>query len=343
MAKHNWVISLLVAVCLIGTGCTEQTAKEKEAKAAEVQQKSEKEKKLQEEKKLTEAKKREEERKREEARPVYVNIIDPNTKDKVKTFNTKDLGYITNPENYKVEIAKLTRELARGSESTPGYDKRMVLDKLDVNGQVIKGTPQTILDEEELAEKIMLASEKGGDVAIPLYINASGYKNEDAAHLDEVVIASYTTYFNSGVVGRTKNIELSAEAINNVILGTNDYFSFNTTVGPSDAEHGYQKAAEINYGKLVEGYGGGICQTSSTLYNAIDQLAVTYVEKHHHSLKVGYVPKGRDATVSYGGKDFRFQNTSGVPLILKAIVRNGSLTVEVRTSTAYQDQVKKGI
>ncbi|MBT2725491.1 VanW family protein [Bacillus sp. ISL-75] len=343
MAKHNWVISLLVAVCLIGTGCTEQTAKEKKAKAAEIQQKSEKEKKLQEEKKLAEAKKREEERKREEARPVYVNIIDPNSKDIVKTFNTKDLGYITNPENYKVEIAKLTRELARGSESTPGYDKRMVLDKLDGNGQVIKGTPQTILDEEELAEKIMLVSEKGGDVEIPLYINASGYENEDAAHLDEVVIASYTTYFNSGVVGRTKNIELSAEAINNVILGTNDYFSFNTTVGPSDAEHGYQKAPEINYGKLVEGYGGGICQTSSTLYNAIDQLAVTYVEKHHHSLKVGYVPKGRDATVSYGGKDFRFQNTSGVPLILKAIVRNGSLTVEVRTSKAHQDQVKKGI
>jgi vancomycin resistance protein YoaR len=343
MAKRNWVISLVVAICLIGTGCAEQTAKEKEAKAAEQQQKIEKDKKLQEEKKLAEAKKREEERKQEEARPVYVNIIDPNTKEKVKTFNTKDLGYITNPENYKVEIAKLTRELARGSQSTPGYDKRMVLDKLDGNGQVIKGTPQTILDEEELAEKIMLVSEKGGDVEIPLYINASGYKNEDAAHLDEVVIASYTTYFNSGVVGRTKNIELSAEAINNVILGTNDYFSFNTTVGPSDAEHGYQKAAEINYGKLVEGYGGGICQTSSTLYNAIDQLAVTYVEKHHHSLKVGYVPKGRDATVSYGGKDFRFQNTSGVPLILKAIVRNGSLTVEVRTSTAYQDQVKIGI
>ena len=343
MAKQNWVTSLLVAVCLIGTGCTEQTAKEKEAKAAEIQQKIVKEKKLQEEKKLAETKKREEERKLEEARPVFVNIIDPNTKDKVKTFNTKDLGYITNPENYKVEIAKLTRELARGTESRPGYDKRMVLDKLDGNGQVIKGIPQTILDEEELAEKIMLASEKGGDVEIPLYINASGYKNEDAAYLDEVVIASYTTYFNSGVVGRTKNIELSAEAINNVILGTNDYFSFNTTVGPSDAGHGYQKAAEINYGKLVEGYGGGICQTSSTLYNAIDQLAVTYVEKHHHSLKVGYVPKGRDATVSYGGKDFRFQNTSGVPLILKAIVRNGSLTVEVRTSTAYQDQVKKGI
>ncbi|MEH7073302.1 VanW family protein [Neobacillus drentensis] len=343
MAKHNWVISLLVAVCLIGTGCTEQSAKEKEAKAAEQQQRLEKEKKLQEEKKLAEAKKREEERKREEARPVYVNIIDPNTKETIKTFNTKDLGYITNPENYKVEIAKITRELARGTESAPGYDKRMIPDKLDDNGNVIKGTPQQILEEEELAEKIMLVSEKGGDVELPLYVNASGYQAEEVSQLDDVVVASYTTHFNSGAVGRTKNIELSAQAINNVILGTNDSFSFNTTVGPSDAAHGYQKAPEINYGKLVEGYGGGICQTSSTLYNAIDKLAVQYIEKNHHSLTVGYVPKGRDATVSYGGKDFRFKNTTGVPLLVKAIVNRGSLTVEVRTSKTYQSQLKKRI
>ena len=343
MAKHNWVVSLLVAVCLIGTGCSGQTAKEKEAMAAEKQQQVEKEKKLQEEKKLAEAKKREEERKREEARPVYINIVDPNTKEIVKTFNTKDLGYITNPDNYKVEISKLTRELARGTQSKPGYDKRMVLDKLDEEGNIIKGTPQQILDEEELAEKIMVVSEKGGNVELPLYVNASGYQAEEASQLDDVVVASYTTHFNSGTVGRTKNIELSAQAINNVILGTNDSFSYNTTVGPSDAEHGYQKAPEINYGKLVEGYGGGICQTSSTLYNAIDQLAVQYIEKHHHSLTVGYVPKGRDATVSYGGKDFRFKNTTGVPLILKAIVNRGSLTVEVRTSKTYQSQLKKRI
>ncbi|NHC39754.1 VanW family protein [Bacillus sp. MM2020_1] len=341
MAKQNWVISLLLAVCLIGTGCSEQTAKEKAAKAAEQQQKIEQAKKVQEEKKLEEAKKREEERKREEARPVYVNIIDPNSKDIVKTFNTKDLGYITDPGNYKTELSKLTRELARGTQSTPGFDKRMVLDRLDENGQVIKGTPQTILEEDELIEKILLVSEKGGNVELPLYVTASGYQEEDAAHLDEVVVASYTTHFNNGVAGRTENIKLSAQAINNVILGSKDSFSFNTTVGPSDAEHGYQKAPEINYGKLVEGYGGGICQTSSTLYNAIDQLAVQYIEKNHHSLKVGYVPLGRDATVSYGGKDFRFQNTAGVPLMLKAIVSNGSLTVEVRTSKAYQSQVKK--
>ncbi|MFJ7727594.1 VanW family protein [Neobacillus sp. NPDC097160] len=333
------LLTIILAGSLIGlSGCSEQTTKEIEvkAKASEQQQVIEKEKKEMEEKK-----KEEERRKAEEAKPVYVNIIDPNTKSIIKTFNTKDLGFGKDAERYKAEIAKLTRELARGTKETPGYDNRMILDRLDANGQVIQGTPQTILNETDLSEKIMQASAKGGDVEIPLYVTASGYKPEEAAQLGEALVASYTTYFSNGVAGRTKNITLSAEAINNVIVGVGDSFSFNTTVGPSDAEHGYQPAPELLDGKLVDGIGGGICQTSSTLYNAIDQVAVSYIEKNNHSAHVGYVPTGRDATVSYGGKDFRFKNTTGVPVLLKSIVKKGSLTVEVRTAKAYQSLIKK--
>ncbi|TWE08422.1 vancomycin resistance protein YoaR [Neobacillus bataviensis] len=329
MSRFTRIIAILLAGCLLGlAGCREQTTNEKEAIAAG-QPKNTSEKQIKAEKK------------KKVEKPVFVNLIDPNTKSVVKTFKPKDIGFGTDDEKYKAELALLTRELARGTKDTPGYDKRMILDKLDENGQVIKGTPQTILEEKELTEKIIQASLKGGDVKIPLYATASGYKQEEAAQLGEVVVASYTTYFSSGMVGRSKNIVLSAKAINNVILGTGDSFSFNTTVGPSDAEHGYQPAPEALDGKLVEGIGGGICQTSSTLYNAIDKLAVSYIERNHHSLHVGYVPTGRDATVSYGGLDFRFKNTTGVPLLLKTVVRKGSITVEIRTAKVYQDQVKK--
>lgn len=328
MAKFTWVVSLLVVGCLLGlAGCSEKTTIENQAKASELQQKKEE--------------KKEEAKKKEEEKPVFINIIDPNTKDIIKTFTPKDYGFGIDTDKYKTEIGKWAKELARGTKERPGYDKRMILDKLDANGQVVKGTPQTILDEAELIEKVLQVSEKGGNVEIPLYVTASGYNPEEAANLGEAVVASYTTYFNNSVAGRTKNIALSAEAINNVILGNQDSFSFNTTVGPSDAEHGYQPAPEAVEGKLVDGIGGGICQTSSTLYNAIDQLAVGYIEKHNHSLHVGYVPTGRDATVSYGGLDFRFKNTTGVPILLKAIVKKGSLTVEVRTSKAYQSVIKK--
>jgi vancomycin resistance protein YoaR len=287
--------------------------------------------------------KKEKEAEPEEKKPVTVAVIDPLTKSAIKTIIPEELGYGLDGGKYKAELEKWARELARGTETEPGYDQRNTPDRLDEKGNVIEGKPRVILEEAEFVEKVLAASEKGGAVELPLYMTASGYQAEDAAHLDEVVVASYTTYFNSGVAGRTKNIELSAEAIHNVIIGEGDHFSFNTTVGPSDEEHGYQPAEEAINGKLVMGIGGGICQTSSTLFNAVDQLGVDYVEKHHHSVTVGYVPKGRDATVSYGGKDFRFQNTTGAPLLLRSVIENGKLTIEVRTSKQYEGILKKGI
>jgi vancomycin resistance protein YoaR len=329
MGKVTRVLSCFLAgsIVVLG-GCAQEPIKETKASEQQTQENVEKVKV---------------EKKKEVEKPVFVNIVDPTTKNVIKTINPKELGFSNNEEHYKAELKKIARELARGTETAPGYDKRMILDRLDDKGQVIKGSPQTILDEDELIEKVLQASNKGGNIEVPLYVTASGYKLEDAAQLDEVVVASFTTHFNASVAGRSKNIALSAQAINNVILGVGDSFSFNTTVGPSDSAHGYQKAPEVVEGKLVDGVGGGICQTSSTLFNAIDQLGVSYIEKHHHSLQVGYVPTGRDATVSYGGYDFRFKNTTGVPVVLKTIVKKGSLTVEIRTAKAYQTMIKKRV
>ena len=178
---------------------------------------------------------------------------------------------------------------------------------------------------------------------LPLTIFESGYKLEEVNSLDEMVVSSFTTKFDSSVTGRVRNIELSSQAIDNVILGVGDIFSFNTTVGERTEARGYQKAKEIVNKKMVAGIGGGICQTSSTLYNAVDQLQVDYVEHHNHSLNVGYVPKGRDATVSWGGPDFRFENSLNVPLLLKTKVNKekGTVTVEVRTSKTYAQQIEK--
>ncbi|CAM3861085.1 VanW family protein [Mesobacillus zeae] len=288
-------------------------------------------------------KKADQTKKKEKEKKVFVKVIDPNTKAVIHTFTPKEMGYGKDNEKFKQEVINWARSAARGTDTTPGYDKRNTPDRIDANGAVVKGSPRVILEEKELAEKVLKASANGGNVILPLYETESGYKPEDVAHLGEAVVASYTTKFNSRVAGRTKNIELSAMAIDNVILGNGDYFSFNTSVGPSDEAHGYQPAEEAVNGKLVMGIGGGICQTSSTLFNAVDKVGVQYVEKKHHSVSVGYVPKGRDATVSYGGSDFRFVNTTGVPLLIKSIVGNGTLTIEIRTSNQYKDTVKKAI
>ncbi|WP_053368797.1 VanW family protein [Bacillus sp. FJAT-27245] len=272
---------------------------------------------------------------------AVVYIKDPAISNAIYAFIPKDMGYGTNNEQYKKELEKWARELAVGKEGQPGYDRRGLLDRIDANGNIIKGEPRVILEEAELVEKVLEVSEQGGDVVLPIFKTENTYDPADAAHLAEELVASYTTKFDSKVAGRAKNIELSAQAINNVIVGEGDIFSFNTMVGPSDEAHGYQPAKEIVNKQLVMGIGGGICQTSSTLFNAVDQLGVEYVEKHNHSLSVGYVPAGRDATVSYGGPDFRFKNTTGAPFLIKAVYGKGTLTVEVRTAGKFKGVIKK--
>ncbi len=269
---------------------------------------------------------------KEKVKPEVVQIMDPNTSEIIQTISPKELGFETNREEYIGKIKELAKLLARGDGNKIGYDQRMKLDHLDENGHIVKGNPMVILKESELVERILKASTTGERVELPLYVTESKYDINEVPLLNEVTVATYTTKFNRTDTNRNKNIELSANALNHVIVGKGDYFSFNTMVGPRNRENGYQQAPEIVNKKLVMGIGGGVCQTSSTLFNAIDQLPVKYIERNHHSLHVGYVPEGRDATVSYGMLDFRFQNTSGVPFLIHTIYGDRTLTVEIKTS-----------
>lgn len=273
--------------------------------------------------------------------PVVVKITDPRTLEIVHTITPQELGYDANYDLYKSKIKELAKQLARGTDASKGYDQTMVLDKIEDNGQILKGNPGMILKESELVEKILVASKNGDDVQLPLYAMESNYKVEDIPSLDDVIVASFTTYFNTSEIGRSKNVELSAITLNNILVGDGDYFSFNTMVGERTEAKGYQPALEIINKQFVMGIGGGICQTSSTLFNAVDQTGIRITERHHHSLNVGYVPTGRDATVSYGTLDFKFQNTSGAPFLIKTFYRQGELTIEIRTAEQYKDTFTK--
>ena len=317
---------MLCMLCTIGlVGCQEKSVQEKKLEQEVQDLEQEQQAVMYEQKQQLE---------------TVVEIVDPSTNTVIQTISPNEMGYENNVPSYTKEIEHLAKALARGSGDTAGYDQRMILDRLDDNGKIIKGSPLIVLKEKELVDRILEASASGGKVVMPLYITESGYYLEDIPYLEETVVASYTTYFNSADVGRNKNIQLSAKAIHNVIVGSGDYFSFNTVVGPRNEENGYQPAPEIINKKVVMGIGGGICQTSSTLFNAVDQLPIKFVERHHHSLDVGYVPKGRDATVSYGGLDFRFHNTSDVPFLIKSIYGENFLTVEIRTAKKYVELLK---
>lgn len=140
---------------------------------------------------------------------------------------------------------------------------------------------------------------------------------------DETIVAGYFTRLVNSPAGRTNNVILSSAKVNEKILQAGEIFSFNQTVGQRTAQNGYLNAKIFAGKKVVTGIGGGICQTSSTLYNVALEAGLQVLERYPHSLKVVYTPPNRDATVSWGGADFKFRNTSGFPLKLLCKVDNG--------------------
>lgn len=134
-------------------------------------------------------------------------------------------------------------------------------------------------------------------------------------------LAYMSTHFSASTQNdknRGENIKLAVAKINGKILAPGQTFSFNETVGPRTAEGGYQTAHTYTAGKVVDGIGGGICQVSSTLYNAVLKADLNVVERRNHMFTVGYVPYGQDATVSYGTTDFRFSNSTSWPIKIAA-------------------------
>lgn len=138
--------------------------------------------------------------------------------------------------------------------------------------------------------------------------------------------ASYTTYFNENEKGRSQNIVVAASLIDGITLQAYGEFSFNQTVGRRTQEAGFQQAKIIVNGEYVLGVGGGVCQVSTTLYNAALKAGLEVTEFHPHSLRVSYVAPSRDAMVS-SQSDLKLYNPYAFAVRLQTKVKEGSLRV----------------
>ena len=143
------------------------------------------------------------------------------------------------------------------------------------------------------------------------------------------IIATYSTSFAGSSSGRIANIVLAAQKIDGYVVNPGKRFSYNQVVGPRTQAAGF-KIAHVYVGtKVVDGIGGGICQVSSTLYNAVVMADLKTVSRTNHSIPVSYVPMGRDATVSYGTIDYVFENNKPYPVSIKAKTQGTTLTISV--------------
>jgi vancomycin resistance protein YoaR len=143
------------------------------------------------------------------------------------------------------------------------------------------------------------------------------------------VIASFSTSFATSGAGRRHNVESTSKVVHDKMLAPGDVFDYALIIKETEKTFGFQEAPVILNGKLVPGIGGGICQVSTTLYNAVLRAGLEIVERRSHSLPVSYAPLGQDATFASGYINFKFRNSSGKHLLIRTSSEGSRLTVKL--------------
>ncbi|MDF2532175.1 MAG: VanW family protein, partial [Clostridia bacterium] len=145
-------------------------------------------------------------------------------------------------------------------------------------------------------------------------------KKSDLAVIQDK-LGEFSTKFNAADVDRSTNIKVATNSTNNVLIRPGEVYSVNETLGPRLAKYGYKDAKVIINNELVPGIGGGVCQVSSTLYNAVLLSNLKVIERKNHSLTLSYVGLGRDATISGDYIDFKFMNNTNYPIYIYGEVK----------------------
>lgn len=172
--------------------------------------------------------------------------------------------------------------------------------------------------------KNILKSEEKQEYSLDLNITkASKTINDLGTEAFPYLVSSFSTRYDASNTNRSTNLAIAANKINGKVLMPGEEFSYNQVVGKRTVEEGYRDAAIYQDGKVVDGLAGGICQISSTLYNAVLLANLEVTERTNHSYTTSYVAAGRDATVVWGTKDFKFKNSRSYPIKIEASVRNG--------------------
>ena len=179
------------------------------------------------------------------------------------------------------------------------------------------------------AQRLWDAACAGDVVEIPCEVTPAAFHKDDVPGLFNDLLAIKSTSLGGSSWNRINNVTLAAQKIHDVILYPGQSFSYNETLGQRTWDAGFREAGAYANGEVVQEVGGGICQVSSTLYWCAMKSNLKILERVNHMFSVGYIEPGMDATVSWGGPDFRFENNRTFPIAIVAFVENGMLTVQI--------------
>ncbi len=249
-----------------------------------------------------------------------------------KVMQLKDTPHkITYEPDYTFDDTTIPAQIAE-------FTADLVIDPINAtmsrqNGQFVitEGKNGRIPNNDETFQKVQekIQEVADGEVEVVFDIVEPKFKPEDYANAQSLIGTGSSVYTGSLDNPRNINVSNAASKINQVVLFPGEVFSTNAMFGEMSIANGYRKAPVIIGGKLVDDIGGGVCQVSSTLYNALLQAELKIVERQNHSLKVGYMDYGFDATLAGDYIDLKFENDTKYPLLVEAYLEGNKVITNI--------------
>jgi len=228
----------------------------------------------------------------------------------------------------------------RISGGKPSFTKDS--DGLEVEKEKLTGMIESILRYE--------SGEKA--IQIPTKVLSASVKYDQIKGIS-TVLAGYSTKYNASNAERSENLRVASRSVSGHVVMPGEVFSLNAVTGKRSVQNGYKMAPIIVKGKLEDGLGGGVCQVSTTLYNAVIRTGLEVVERRNHSIPSSYADLGLDATVSYGSIDFKFKNTLENPVYISIAPAGGTISAQiygypedkrsVKIETQLVEKIERGV
>ncbi|MDE6613517.1 MAG: VanW family protein, partial [Clostridia bacterium] len=249
-------------------------------------------------------------------------------------FTYPEIGYKDNLQKLIKSVKKHGRYTARVTyylngindiasavcedESSPAIEPYAIFNNYGTPFTYVGGSDGVRADRAKLLNDIKASLEGGFEKVTVKTVPVKRRTDMKSVMEDTKKLSSYITYFDGENISRSHNICLAADKINGTVLKNGESFSFNATVGERTEARGFKTAKIIEKGEFVEGVGGGVCQVSTTLFNAAVSGGLKITEFHPHSLSVSYVPPSCDAMVSGTYFDLKFENVTGYTVYIRA-------------------------
>ncbi|OAA90154.1 vancomycin B-type resistance protein VanW [Clostridium coskatii] len=256
----------------------------------------------------------------------------------------KKYELLKNPKNvnYNLKFSYNTKVIDNMVDKIASeVDTEPVNASLEMGGVKFSVIPQkdgVKVDKEALKKDIESKIDNNSDqdltVKAVLKTTKAKIKEDDLKPVDTLISSFSTAYGGISSGERANNISLATSSINGHVVMPGDTFSFNDVVGQRTAAKGYEAAPVIIGDKVESGLGGGICQVSTTLYNAVAKAGLTSTERTHHTMPVHYVPEGMDATVDYGNIDYKFRNDFKYPIYIQGYTSGGNIVFNLYSNSS---------